>query len=103
MARVAQREKQRDRLPVAALVIGPRNAEAAVGFPWRWCRDTALELGVPFVGHGRKRGIMAADFIAALRRESATPRDPQAPEATLPDPAAEVRRLLAGMRGGRAA
>lgn len=75
------------------LIIGPLNAEAVTGFPYRWCRDTAARLGVPFVGAGRKRGIRADLFLAALERQ---PEEGPAnnTESVVVDPAEEVRERL---------
>lgn len=83
---------------VAPIIIGPANALAATGFPWRWCRDTAAALGVPFVGAGRKRGIRADLFVAALetRQDVTGEREPEALIAS--DPAAAVRRMLGKTR-----
>ena len=55
------------------LLIGPKNAEAVVGVPWRWCRDWARNLGIRLVGTGKKQLIPAAEFIAALGREGFPP------------------------------
>src|SRR5688572_22108338 len=53
----------------APLLIGPKNAEAVVGVPWRWCRDWARKLGIAFVGTGKKQLIPAGAFIAAIERD----------------------------------
>jgi hypothetical protein len=50
------------------LLIGPKNAEAVVGVPWRWCRDWARSLGIRLVGSGKKKLIPAAAFVAALEQ-----------------------------------
>jgi hypothetical protein len=86
------------------LLIGPANAEAVTGFNWRWCRDSAASLGVPFVGRGRKRAIRADLFVEALEQSGAVTtnvtRDAQRdapvalPSIVPTDPAAAVRRLL---------
>ena len=80
---------------VSPLCIGPGNALAAVGAPWRWCRDTAHDLGVPLVGTKRRQLIPAGDFLAALKAakvEAGAPLD-----IVYADPAAEIRRRL-GLR-----
>lgn len=82
---------------VMPLVVGPKNAEAATGWPWRWVRDTARALGVPFIGHGRKLGVRADLFLAALSRVA--PADVTADGAIeLSDPAEAVRRALGKRR-----
>ncbi len=85
------------RVLVAPFVVGPKNAEAATGWPWRWVRDTARALGVPIIGHGRKLGVRADLFLAALDRV-----DPcqVAPDGALDvaDPAETVRRALGKRR-----
>jgi hypothetical protein len=98
---MTDRSKKVKALP---LLIGPANAEAVCGFNWRWCRDSAASLGVPFVGRGRKRAIRADLFIAALEQAGpvtlSVTRDrerdaPSAQQTIVPaDPAAAVRRLL---------
>lgn len=77
----------------APLLIGPGNALAAVGAPWRWVRDTARELGVRFVGAGKKRFVPAAEFLAALERGGRTVEDLET-LAVASDPAEAVRRAL---------
>ncbi len=78
------------------IIIGPKNAEAATGFAYRWCRDTAARLGVPFVGAGRKRGIRADLFLAALEREQHTEPAETVAQA---DPAETVRAILRRVGG----
>ncbi|MBI3204508.1 MAG: hypothetical protein HYZ29_23435 [Myxococcales bacterium] len=80
--------------PVAPMLLGPANAESAVGAPWRWVRDAASELGVRFVGHGRKRFVVASEFMAALARVASTSVEPAAVAAGPADPAAAVRQAL---------
>lgn len=77
---------------VPVLLIGPANALHVVGAPWRWCRNTARELGVQLVGTRRRQLIPAGEFLAALRAR---------PEADKPepiDPAEQVRRALGRRR-----
>lgn len=62
---------------VMPITIGPGNALAATGFPWRWVRDQAEALGVPFVGCARKRGVRADLFLAALEQQGAKPSTPE--------------------------
>jgi len=81
----------------AAIVIGPANCEAATGWPWRWVRDHARELGVPLLGAGRKCGVRADLLVAALERQPAVPDN----EAATPADPAEVVRQLLRRAGGR--
>lgn len=74
------------------LFIGPANAVAVTGAPWRWCRDAARALGVALVGHGRKQLIPAVEFMSALRR------DERAPESEAPTDAAAALRERLGLR-----
>lgn len=86
------------------VLIGPKNCEAATGFPWRWVRDTSARLGVPFVGAGQKRAVRADLFVAALERSEPLPANDE--QSDLPalahaaDPAAAVRALLKKKRVG---
>ena len=62
-------------LPIA---ISSKNAESAVGVPWRWLRDHAAELGVTIIKIGGKSMIKADDLLAALeRRACPTTDEPQ--------------------------
>jgi hypothetical protein len=80
---------------VAPLFIGPANAIAVTGCPWRWVRDRAVELGVPILGTKKKGVINAAAFVAALECGSAAPNhDLEAP----PSDAAEQLRRRLGLR-----
>lgn len=81
---------------VNPILIGPANAIAATGLPWRWCRDTASELGVPFVGARRKRAIRADAFVAAL--EGSSRNGGTANGASAVDPAEKIRALLGKKR-----
>ena len=56
--------------PVVPIAIGPGNALAVTGWPWRHVRDYATALGVRFIGAGRKRAIPAAAFFEAIERTS---------------------------------
>ncbi|MGC4091385.1 MAG: hypothetical protein QM756_26605 [Polyangiaceae bacterium] len=77
------------------IVIGPANAEAVTGFPWRWCRDQATALGIPFIGAGKKRGIRAELFIEALERGVVQTTPPASVDQAAPsDSAAHVRAML---------
>jgi hypothetical protein len=82
---------------VTPIIIGPKNAEAATGWPWRWVRDTARALGVPVIGYGKKLGVRADLFIAALERVGP---GAVAPDGTLDlgDDAAEAVRRALGKR-----
>lgn len=88
---------QQSKVKPLPLLIGPANAEAVTGFSWRWCRDAAAALGVPFVVHGRKRALRAEAFIAALEREAELPTNGEAQPPAPADPAAAVRASL-GLR-----
>jgi hypothetical protein len=85
---------------VAPLILGPKNCESATGWPWRWVRDTARGLGVPFVGYGQKRGVLATTFLAALEKAGASMAiqdgEPDVPPDA--DPAEVVRRALGKRR-----
>jgi hypothetical protein len=85
---------------VLPVLLGPKNTEAATGFTYRWVRDTAARLGVPFVMAGRKRAVRADLFLAALEREQEPAREVRTKPA-LADPAEQVRALLrrAGAHG----
>lgn len=85
------------RVKVLPLILGPKNTEAAVGFPYRWVRDTATALGLPFVGHGKKRGVRADIFLEALERgvvKVPAPESEQAASVEVTDAAAHVRAML---------
>jgi hypothetical protein len=82
---------------VLPVLLGPKNTEAATGFSYRWVRDTATRLGVPFVGSGRKRAVRADLFLAALEREPTV----EEPQPTKPTDAAEHVRELLRRAGGR--
>lgn len=89
----------RPELPlVAPLLLGPANALAVVGAPWRWVRDTARELGVPTIGAGKKRFVPAAAFVAALEAAGKTQCVDDAAEPETLDPAEAVRRALGRQR-----
>ena len=81
---------------VAPLLIGPANAVAATGLPWRWISEHAAALGVAFVGTGRKRAVKAGDFIAALERSGIEASDDGTPPVELApiDAAEHIRRAL---------
>lgn len=90
-------EEVKQRASVLPLIIGPANAEAATGFPWRWCRDTAVALGVPRLGHNKKGGIRADLFVAALEKNglaSVAEKTPTTPSIAPADPVAHVRALM---------
>jgi hypothetical protein len=82
------------------LIIGPKNAEAVTGFPWRWCRDTARRLCVPFIGHGRKQGVRADLFLAALESDEVKASDEERNIRSLSseDLSTRVRSLLGKVR-----
>ncbi len=92
-------DEVKPRASVLPLIIGPANAEAATGFPWRWCRDTAVALGVPRLGHNKKGGIRADLFVAALEKNGVAAVDvvektTTTPSITPADPVAYARALL---------
>lgn len=92
----------RDRtVAVAALYLGPDNAEACVGYSWRWVRDTARELGVPLVQVGRRYLIPVEAFRAALEREQVPVTEAANDVTRLASPEA-VRRALGLARAGGA-
>lgn len=63
------------------LFISDRNAEALIGRPWRWVRDTARSLGVPVLQGGRL--VDAPAFERAIRERSARVRTPDGPDGVL--------------------
>lgn len=91
-------ERQVKALPV---LIGPKNAVAVTGFPWRWVRDQSAQLGVPSVGAGRKRAVRADLFVAALERAEVTTQ-PDAANENTGDAAAAVRALIGKRLAGGA-
>lgn len=62
---------RRDHDAVRPLTIGPRNAEAAVGQSWRWCRDHARAWGVPILRVDAKPIIPVDAFLTALESHAA--------------------------------
>jgi len=94
-------DRERAKVKPLPIIIGPANAEACTGFPWRWCRDQAVALGLPFVGAGKKRGIRADVFVEAMEKSGSytdgtdTNGVAAAPPTFTPaDTAAHVRALL---------
>lgn len=81
----------------SVLLLGPGNSMAAIGASWRWVRDTAKRLGVPFLKVGRKQFVEANAFIAAL--------DAWAHRGVVsePDPEEAMRRRVFGPRKRAAA
>lgn len=73
------------------LLIGPKNAEAATGLPWRHLRAHAPALGVPVLRIGRKVCIPAQALLAALL-ESSTRSEPENPEEAILRSLGLVRR-----------
>lgn len=84
---------------VLPVLLGPKNTEAATGFSYRWVRDTATRLGVPFVGAGRKRAYRADLFLAALESEQVDVESTTA--APAPDDPAEAVRAILRRAGGQ--
>lgn len=78
---------------MSPLLIGPGNALAVTGIPWRRLRDNAASLGVATVRVGKATLVPAAAFMAALEAQCAKPADP-----SLADPTAELRRRLGLVR-----
>lgn len=90
-----ERKSKPRHVAVLPVLLGPKNTEAATGLPYRWVRDNAARLGVPFIGAGRKRAVRADLFIAALEREqlvTVTSSTGERPQSV--DPAEQVRQLL---------
>lgn len=87
---------------VVPLYIGPRNAEQAVGHPWRWCLTFARRAGVPVLqasatgGQARSLLIPAAALAEALQREAAT-GDPAPEQPAELDEDEELDAVLAEM------
>lgn len=82
----------------APVLLGPKNCEAATGLSWRWVRDAARELGVPFLCAKRKCAIRTEAFMAALERLNSAPDAPLTTDEPMTDPAALVRQLLGKRR-----
>lgn len=79
------------------LILGPKNTELVTGWPYRWVIEKAILLGVPVIGIGKKRGVRADLFVAALERnqEVQPEKEPeQRPLDVVADPAALVRASL---------
>ncbi len=74
------------------LILGPKNCENAIGWPWRHVRDHARRLGLPLLRLGRKQGVDARAFLAALASEQGSRGD--AEPATAAEAAACVRKAL---------
>lgn len=85
------------RMTCTPLLIGPGNAQSAIGASWRWVRDVAKQLGVRFVGHGRKRFVIASEFISAISSALSATADLAMAAVTPVDPAEQVRQAL-GLR-----
>lgn len=75
---------------IGATYLGPANATALTGLPWRRVRDIAIQLGVRRVRCGRAQLVPLDEFRRALERARA------AEEAcgSEPDPAETVRSAL---------
>jgi hypothetical protein len=83
---------------VAARFLGPKNAEAVVGHPWRWCRDHARAWGVPVLTVDRKTCIPTEPFFAAL--EAHAVKQPELDELSELEAMRErVRRAGAASQG----
>lgn len=87
---------------VAPLLVGPANALAATGLPWRWLRDFWAARGRSFVGAGYKRAIPAAALLDELAASGVDPAGPPLADAAPADPAEVVRRALGLSQGGSA-
>ena len=75
------------------LFIGPGNALAVTGIPWRRVRDSAVALGVATVRVGKATLVPAAAFVGALEAQRAQPIKP-----SRMDPTTELRRRLGLVR-----
>ena len=82
------------RATVAPLILGPANSESATGWPWRFVKERARALGVPVLGSGKKQGVSASAFLAALERAPAL--DQHAPSPLTAEQAAEQVRAMLG-------
>jgi hypothetical protein len=81
-----------DRSPIAPIMIGPANVEAATGLRWREALALARRLGVRVATLGDRRLIPAISLLDALDRE-------HSPAVTGTDPEVDVLRRLG--RGAR--
>jgi hypothetical protein len=79
---------------VAAIYLGPHNAEAVIGLPWRRVRDHARELGVPMVRVGKALLVPADLFAAAAQARGTTAPAPADAAQTELDPATAIRERL---------
>lgn len=80
---------------IGATYLGPANATALTGLPWRRVRDIAIQLGVRRVRCGRAQLVPLDEFRRALERARAV--EDAGSEA---DPAATVRASLGVRRRG---
>lgn len=74
---------------IRAPIIGPKNAEAATGLPWRFLRDHFPELLIEI---GGKRCFLAEDLVAALRALRPVPAVEQSCDDELAQWRERVRR-----------
>jgi hypothetical protein len=79
----------------APVLVGPSNAEAVVGVPWRRVREAAARAGLRPVRVGVAGCFRVAELVAALECESA-PLQSSEPEPT--DAAEQVRKALGKKR-----
>ncbi len=89
-----------------ALLITEQNATAVVGWPFRYCRETAQRLGVPILRASAHKSAIRADlFLAALEKANVPVNGTcdKRPEVVVDcaDPAEAVRQMLGKRRANR--
>lgn len=79
----------------APVLVGPSNAEAVVGVPWRRVREAAARAGLRPIRVGVAGCFRVSELLAALECEPAPLRSSE-PEPA--DPAEQVRKALGKKR-----
>ena len=62
---------------LAPIFLGPANAEQAHGWPWRYVKERARQLGIPMLGTGKKLCVSSSAFLAALERAALQQQTPR--------------------------
>ena len=58
-----------------AVLVSTRNAEAVTGQSWRWCREFALNNGVPVRKAGKKPFVVAEELLEAIKKVADSEHD----------------------------